>query len=375
MAEGKFNNAAETGKLLLITVDDSENLLKYSGQLLSVTAAASGSTGIMMSTLWNQSGVARVGNNTTITYNQYCPYISGTQTHSLTGCTNTAAGQIIYYFIERGELDLQLTLNASDAYTDDNGLRVNADGSTPGTVSFTAINSKLAQYDLNSADDAAALVYACGVVQEATYGESTSTAWWTELFYRAGFECVNESYFYSDANSCWGRRGNISEGGFEVLIENLTAGRVVGTSYPGHALVIDGYNAETDKFHINFGWGSSLYTRWYTRAEMNEQGYYNFIYDLMPQGETEFFVTDSRIYGTGTLARAMELAAGTTGANTVTFRNSVAGGKLHFSQSGSLFELKEATLFNNFNMDLMLDDNSYGYFSFSIAAAQFDDFS
>ena len=67
MAEGKFNNAAETGKLLLITVDDSENLLKYSGQLLSVTAAASGSTGIMMSTLWNQSGVARVGNNTTIT--------------------------------------------------------------------------------------------------------------------------------------------------------------------------------------------------------------------------------------------------------------------------------------------------------------------
>ena len=38
------------------------------------------STGIMLSTLWNQSGIAKVGDNTTITYNQYCPYGAGTIT-------------------------------------------------------------------------------------------------------------------------------------------------------------------------------------------------------------------------------------------------------------------------------------------------------
>ena len=154
-------------------------------QFMVKPLAGSGSTGIMLSILWNQSGVARVGNNTTVRYNEYCPYISGSSTHSVTGCTNTAAGQIIYYFIEKGGLDLQLTLNAGDAYTDDNGLQVNADGSTPGTVSFSVINSKLAEYDLASADDAAALVYACGVVQEANYGSSTGTAWSLDLFYRS----------------------------------------------------------------------------------------------------------------------------------------------------------------------------------------------
>ncbi|MBO5695263.1 MAG: C10 family peptidase, partial [Lentisphaeria bacterium] len=232
---------------------------------------AANSTGVMLSTLWSQSGIAKVGNNTTITYNEYCPYISGTQKHSVTGCTNTAAGQILYYFIEQGELDLQLTLTDDDAYTDDNGLKINADGSTPGTVSFSVINSKIANYDLNSADDAAALVYACGVVQEATYGGYTSTAWSTNLFYRAGFECAINTYI-PNKEAFWGVEGNLSEGGFEVLIENLTAGRVVGTSSPGHALVIDGYDAEADKFHINFGWGNSTSTAWYTRAEMNAEG-------------------------------------------------------------------------------------------------------
>ena len=343
-------------------------------QFMVKPLAGSGSTGIMLSTLWNQSGVARVGNNTTVRYNEYCPYISGSSTHSVTGCTNTAAGQIIYYFIEKGGLDLQLTLNADDAYTDDNGLQVNADGSTPGTVSFSVINSKLAEYDLASADDAAALVYACGVVQEANYGSSTGTAWSLDLFYRSGFECANRAYLWAGNSVFWGAEGAISEGGFEVLIENLTAGRVVGTSYPGHALVIDGYDSGTDKFHINYGWGNSTSTSWYTRAEMNAIGYHDFIYDLMPEGEKDLFVTDSRIYGTGTLARALELANGTKGANTVTVDKSLAGEKLAGNMN---FRFKEETTVRNFNMELMTFSSSsygYGFISENDAVGIFTDF-
>ncbi|MBR7138426.1 MAG: AIDA repeat-containing protein [Lentisphaeria bacterium] len=343
-------------------------------QFMVKPLAGSGSTGIMLSTLWNQSGVARVGNNTTVRYNEYCPYISGSSTHSVTGCTNTAAGQIIYYFIEKGGLDLQLTLNAGDAYTDDNGLQVNADGSTPGTVSFSVINSKLAEYDLASADDAAALVYACGVVQEANYGSSTGTAWSLDLFYRSGFECANRAYLWAGNSVFWGAEGAISEGGFEVLIENLTAGRVVGTSYPGHALVIDGYDSGTDKFHINYGWGNSTSTSWYTRAEMNAIGYHDFIYDLMPEGEKDLFVTDSRIYGTGTLARALELANGTKGANTVTVDKSLAGEKLAGNMN---FRFKEETTVRNFNMELMTFSSSsygYGFISENDAVGIFTDF-
>lgn len=344
-------------------------------QSYRIKADAEENTGIMLSTLWNQSGIAKVGSNTTVTYNEYCPYASGTTTHSLTGCTNTAAGQIIYYFIENFDLELQLTLTAEDAYVDDNKLSIKADGSTPGTVSFDVINEKLADYDLESADDAAALVYACGVVQEATYGgDATSTAWNPDLFYRSGFECVNQVYFYSSADSFWGEQGAISEGGFEVLIENLTAGRVVGTSYPGHALVIDGYDSATDKFHINFGWGNSDSTRWYSRDEINEQEYYHFVYDLMIDGEKDLYVTDSRVYGTGTAVRAFELAGGTKGANTITFDESLEGEILTISSS---LYLREEITVNDFNMSLLAlkeSNAAYGFYAYSGAAGDFDDF-
>ena len=354
----------------------SEETVSNQGAYFSVKPAASGSTGIMMSTLWDQSGIARVGDNTTIAYNEYNPFLPGTQKHGLTGCTNTAAGQIIYYFIEKGGLDLQLTLNTDDAYTDGHGLQIKADGSTPGTISFAAINSKLAQYDLNSADDAAALVYACSVVQKASYEDrATSTAFRSEVFYRAGFECANETRLYWLDKPYWGVEGNISDAGFEVLIENLTAGRVVGTSYPGHALVIDGYDAATDKFHINFGWGNSAQTRWYTRAEMNEQGYYEFFYDLMVEGEKEFFVTDDRVYGTGTFLRAIELANGTKGENIITFDDALSGKKVSYQFS---LDIEDKITFRNFNMDVIVtgeDYYTYGFYGSSGSIAEFEDFS
>ena len=349
----------ENEEVLFFTVNSSETL----------------STGIMLSTLWNQYGIIRLGDNTSVTYNQYAPFLPGTRTHGYTGCTNTAAGQIIYYFIENEALDLQLTLNASDAYTDDYGLKITAAGTTPGTVSFGEINAKLAQYDLTSADDAAALIYCCGVIQEASYAsDGTATAWNTELFYRAGFECVNEVLFWETTDAFWGRQGNISAGGFEVLIENLTAGKVVGASLPGHALVIDGYDAETDSFHLNYGWGNTQDTRWYTRDEINGLKFYNFIYDLLIDGSEEYCVTSSAVYGTGTAARAFELARGTTGDNTVSFDSSLAGEKLTLTDS---LDIKDTITVSNFNMDLTVvnDWYAYGFYGYSNSSAVFENFS
>ena len=341
----------------------------------TVRSSGSFSTGIMLSTLWNQYGIIRLGDNTSVTYNQYAPFLPGTRTHGVTGCTNTAAGQIIYYFIENEALDLQLTLNASDAYTDDYGLKINVAGTTPGTVSFGEINSKLAQYDLNSADDAAALIYCCSVIQEASYAsDGTATAWNTELFYRAGFECVNEALFWGVTDAFWGRQGNISAGGFEVLIENLTAGKVVGASLPGHALVIDGYDAETDSFHLNYGWGNTQDTRWYSRDEINGLKFYNFIYDLLIDGSEEYCVTSSAVYGTGTAARAFELARGTTGDNTVSFDSLPAGEKLTLTDS---LDITDTVTVTGFNMDLTVvnDWYAYGFYGYSNSSAVFENFS
>ena len=74
------------------------------------------STGILLSTLWSQGGILDLCYNRTITYNEYTPLDPNNSKHCVTGCTNTAAAQIIYYFIEKGLLDFSLTLNADDAY-------------------------------------------------------------------------------------------------------------------------------------------------------------------------------------------------------------------------------------------------------------------
>jgi len=322
---------------------------------------APGSTGILLSTLWSQSGVISIGSNSSIKCNEYTPIDPTTSTHSVTGCTNTAAAQILYYCIEKKGLKLSLTLQSSDAYTSKKGsitINVKADGTTPGTISFATVNSRLGSYQLNSAVHAATLMYACGVVQEADYSSAgTSTGWDTDLFYRAGLKSANRFYIGSTPNTSgyWGTNdasGNftISAAGYEVIIENLQAGRPVGVSYPGHALVIDGYDSAKDLFHINFGWGkSSSTTRWYSRSEMREQGYYEFVYDLMVDRVENLTVTDSRVYGTGTLVRAMEQAWSITGSNTVSFSSAVSGKSVQLTE---YMRIKDSTTIRDFNMSV-----------------------
>ena len=311
-------------------------------------------TGILLSTLWSQSGILDLGDNDSITYNEYTPLDPKDSKHCVTGCTNTAAAQIIHYFIENNELTLSLTLEDGDAYKSTDSITVKADGSTPGTISFTAVNKYLESYDVKSAECAAALLYACGVVQQAEYGSSeTGTAWNAKLFYRAGFQSANHFYTQGALSDYWGKMAEdgkfaISDAGYEVIIENLVAGRPVGTSYPGHALVIDGYDGAKDLFHINFGWGKyASDTKWYSREEMHEQGYWAFVYDLYPEHVETLTVTDERVYGTGTMVRAFEQARTITGSNTVVFSKSVKGGAVGLAEH---ITLKDSITVRDFNM-------------------------
>ena len=359
---------------------------------------AANSTGVMLSTLWSQFGILDLGNNTTVTCDHYTPIDTRTGEHSVTGCTNTAAAQIIYYFIEKQNLALTLTLNSEDAYLSHHSsgleISVNSDGSTPGTISFAAVNSKLGSYDLNSADDAAALLYACGVIQQAGYSSnSTSTAWEENLFYRAGFASVRCSRYYEmSGNEYWLKRFyywgsfsvkngqytyTISDGAWEVVIENLLAGRVVGASIPGHAVVIDGYDSGTGKFHINYGWGAySSGTRWYSRSELHDLQIREFVYDLMVSGIENLTVSDSRLYGTGTLLRAFEQALSIKGKNTISFDTGIAGNSLCLSDAISL---ADKITVDGFNMNIYVTDSlsswGIGFRGESESDVRFRDFS
>ena len=132
----------------------------------------------LLSTEWNQ----------TDPYNKYVPAKSK-KSHYYTGCTNTAAAQIINYWIEKGLLDFSLSLDASDAY-EKSGITISADDNpSSGHLSFAETNKLLADYEPGNEDSIAALCFAAGVIQQAAYEQDgTSTSWLKQLFHRSGFE-------------------------------------------------------------------------------------------------------------------------------------------------------------------------------------------
>ena len=349
---------------------------------ISVAEGDSGSTGVLLSTLWNQGGIVDLGYNRTVTHNEYTPLDPRDSEHSATGCTNTAAAQLLYYFIENGLVDFSLTLNDDDAYisTSDNfSIDIKADGSTPGTISFAAVNDYLVNYSVDSAECAAALQYACGVVQRAHYSSSgTSTAWSHDLFFRSGFLSIHSFYGPQPSTTYyWGTADStghfsVSDAGFEVIIENLQAGRPVGTVVPGHALVFDGYDADNDTFHINYGWGMASATRWYTRDEIRELGFCDFLYDITAQYVETFTVTDGRVYGTGTLVRAFEQADAMKGDNTVVFVEAVRGEAVEITRR---LEFSDGITVRNFNMTVTAaSDFDTCFFARTAGDLVFEDF-
>ncbi len=313
---------------------------------------------ILLSTEWNQNGIIAAENGSSITYNEYCPLIDGV--HSQVGCTNVAAGQIINYFIEKYNLSLQLQLTVADEYYSSSfpHIAIGADGSAPGTLDFASINNCLSDYDPARAEHIAALLYACGVIQQADYAAGgTISAWYEVLFRRSGLNSVNIARLYWDTAYCWGQDNgsgySLSDGAWEVIIENLEAGLVVGASTPDHAVVIDGYDRSCDKFHINYGWEQNIGSRWYSRQEMLDQRLHEFIYDLRVESIPVLTVKDAALYGSGTLVRAFEQASAMTGANQVVFAENLQHRAVDLSDC---ITLREETAVDAFNMSVRVID-------------------
>ena len=235
-------------------------------------------SGYMLNTRWGQGSP----------YNKYCPVDPVTGKRCITGCTNTAAAQIIYYWLENDLLDLQLTVNSGDnysSYSQYTGATIYISSSESSAarydfLSFSKLNNKLANFSVNSTDSIAALCFAAGIVQNANYSsEATGTAWSTDLFIRAGFD--NTVKYYGPGSSCIYSESygyGLTNTGWNLLCSELLAGRPVAVSIYSadgdrtvgrHAIVADGYNSSTGKIHLNFGWSGSS-DGWYSRYELDE---------------------------------------------------------------------------------------------------------
>lgn len=189
----------------------------------------------LIKTRWNQGSP----------YNNLCP--TDTAGHrGLTGCVATAAAQIIYYFRKDNPDTLMF-----DTPTYSYGYPVTT--SLPHGTKIDYANMLLSGSGTAIQNNAVAtLMYAIGTSSYLTYGSSTGG-------YITSAGSAMDSQFRISHSAAW--KSGYSQLGWEELLYNqlsekrplLYAG--YNTKNEGHAFVIDGYQASTGLFHVNYGWG------------------------------------------------------------------------------------------------------------------------
>ncbi len=203
-------------------------------------------------------------------YNNLCPYITGTTNRAATGCVATAASQIIYYW--RKDLDDRTKYNTPTYGYGDAPVTESIPSGTP--LKWDLMQDSYSGSDPDECTTAVATLVACvGASGWLTYGSSTAGQIGDQVN-------VFSSQFGLNGGACvW--KSSYSQSKWEsMIVEDLELGRPIlyagSNSGGGHAVVIDGYQASTNLFHFNFGWGSGNgYDGYYTVDDTNGMNGYN----------------------------------------------------------------------------------------------------
>lgn len=193
----------------------------------------------LCTTKWNQGKY----------YNDECPVINGKSTY--TGCVATALAQVMKYhnWPERGIG----SISYKNDYTDAEEISANFEESAYDW------NNMPDQLDANSTPEqvkaVAHLMYQCGISVYTTYGTSGSSA------YMKNIVKLYKHFGYSKSVS-YRERDMFTDAEWEKIIYNeISNNRPVcysgGAQLDRHAFVCDGYNADDNTFHFNWGWSGN----------------------------------------------------------------------------------------------------------------------
>lgn len=199
----------------------------------------------LLKTLWHQNSP----------YNDKCPTRKDNGGRCVTGCVATAASQIVYYWRREANKELQYDtpkycygdqMEPTDGFVLKKG--------TP--VDFSIMKTSYGSSDSQASREAVAtLCAAVGMSGHLTYGSSTGG----QIADQVG---VFSGQFGLKGGTCVYKNPNYSEEAWaNLLYSELIQGHPLlycgnNSSQGGHAVVCDGYQASTQLFHINFGWGS-----------------------------------------------------------------------------------------------------------------------
>jgi hypothetical protein len=200
----------------------------------------------LLSTTWNQSAP----------YNKFLPEASGQKT--ITGCVNTALGQIMKYYgyPSEGRGVVSYTWNEQPLKA----------------VLYRPYNwanmpdkliSDTPEYQT---DEVARFMRDIGIANYTNYGVNSSSAGLNSaaLIENFGYSNAIQYMNNTDVNAF-----------FATLKSEIDAGRPVFLSFPGHATVADGYASDGAgrKIHVNMGWQGSYNDYYYLDQAVDAGGY------------------------------------------------------------------------------------------------------
>ena len=329
---------------------------------------------ILTSTLWNQSGTIYVMKDneqtalTGYTYNQYCPNISKlNSTKCVTGCSNTADSQILYYWMERG-YTFDLTVTANDYYIlgYDQKTYYASENPVNGEASISTINKLIDKSvqatSLQKGDFIAALNFYCGLKNHSTYASSTSTTSGTTNVYKAaGFDGYKTAWL-NESNKTFTADGYLSDVAISIIQECINYGEVLRVGIEGHAIYIDGYRKDGTsgrlQFHVNYGWGvSSNSTTFYDAEDFGKTLKY-MIYDLSPDISVKVTSKESRYFG-GSFLRGLERINNIQNdkATSFTFVDEIKGATISLTAQATITSNVDVN-FQNLNVSLLFDKSN-----------------
>ncbi|MFP4460457.1 MAG: C10 family peptidase [Candidatus Zixiibacteriota bacterium] len=206
--------------------------------------------GPLLDTDWNQSAP----------YNDYCPIDPETGETSVVGCVATAMAMVINYY----EWPPSVHFDALDDFRKERGdtfLYVEAEAATMDTIDYNGAG-------IHPTDSVIAMLsFACGVSVEMNYHSDGSGAWvnaakmmnkW-QFGYARNIKGDDEDYNSKLANSIMNNDPAL------MSIYDADWGS-------GHKINADGYNSDTETFHLNFGWGGPS-NGWYSLPRGMPVGY------------------------------------------------------------------------------------------------------
>ena len=265
---GDFDESREAPQLLALLnhYADIVELLQEKGlnhpyrQVAAGPAKARANISPMLTTHWHQSSP----------YNDRVPKMKNGE-RALTGCVATAGAQVFYFW----RRDMPITLPSTTPTYDY--------GDAPATEEYQLKRGTPLKWELmcdsygsqpaEYKDAVAVLNAAIGMQTYLTYGASTGGYIWQLPFGEYNLTATQADKVNGFTDDTWSA----------LIYSDLKKGYPViysgyDENWEGHAIVIDGYRANGDLFHFNYGWGGQS-DGYYTVMESGDNNIY---YSVQP---------------------------------------------------------------------------------------------